>query len=91
VSRYYFLTTHDPNTLNPDEIADFIQHVHKTHGCEMIVNGIIPSLKYYLRLIEKPELFLQVYDNNLIMDYEFNTDIKETHLRMWMQLTESIR
>jgi DNA (cytosine-5)-methyltransferase 1 len=91
VSRYYFLTTHDPNTLNPNEIADFIQHVYETHGCEMIVNGIIPSLKYYLRLIEKPELFLQVYDNNLIMDYEFNTDVKEIHLRMWMQLTESIR
>ncbi|RKU24456.1 DNA methyltransferase [Candidatus Poribacteria bacterium] len=89
VCRYYLLTTAEPNTDNPMMVDQIIQKIHRQHGCEVIVNGIIPSLKYYLRLLTNPELFLACYSRNLKLDFEQNTDIKEIHLRYWNELLES--
>lgn len=89
ISRYYLLTTAEPNTDNPMMVDQIVQKIHRQHGCEVIVNGIIPSLKYYLRLLTNPELFLACYSGNLKLDFEQSTDIKEIHLRYWNELLES--
>lgn len=83
VSRYYLLTTAEPNVENVDQVNDLVNDIHQRHGCEVIVNGILPTLKYYLRLLSNPELFIENYSKNLELDYNKNTDIKEIHLRYW--------
>ena len=89
VSRYYLLTTAEPNVEDVDAVNDFVSEIHRQHGCEVIVNGILPSLKYYLRLLSNPQLFLEGYSKNLQLDYEQKTEIKEPHLRYWETLLNS--
>ena len=89
VSRYYLLTTAEPNVEDIDSVNDFVSEIHKQHGCEVIVNGILPSLKYYLRLLSSPQLFLEVYSRNLQLDFKQKAEIKETHLRYWETLLNS--
>ena len=86
VSRYYLLTTAEPNVEDIDSVNDFVSEIHRQHGCEVIVNGILPSLKYYLRLLSGPQLFLEGYSKNLQLDFQQKAEIKETHLRYWESL-----
>ena len=83
VFRYYLLTTAEPNVEDLDSINELVGEIHTQHGCEVIVNGILPSLKYYLRLLSNPKLFIDCYSKNLQLDYNHNTDIKAIHLRYW--------
>ena len=86
VSRYYLLTTAEPNVEDVDSVNDFVSEIHGKHGCEVIVNGILASLKYYLRLLSGPQLFLNGYSRNLQLDFQQKAEIKETHLRYWETL-----
>lgn len=88
-SRYYLLTTAEPNVDDPKTVNQLVRKIHRQHGCEVIVNGIIPSLKYYLRLLSNPKLFLDGYSKNLQLDFNQNTDIKEVHLRYWNELLKN--
>ena len=90
VRRYYLLTTAEPNVNNIDAVGSLVREIHKLHGCEVIVNGILPSLKYYLRLLSNPKFFLDSYSKNLQLDFNQNTDIKEIHLRYWNELLSSL-
>ncbi|MCU0498057.1 MAG: hypothetical protein MUF87_11965 [Anaerolineae bacterium] len=82
VQRYYLLTTHEPNTLVPETLIPLITHISQVHGCELIINGVIPTLKYYLRLLENPMDFLLQYQQNLAED----ADVKQPHLEKWVML-----
>lgn len=90
VSRYYLLTTAEPNVDDGETVVALVNKIRQRHGCEVIVNGILPSIKYYLRLLSNPELFLDCYSKNLQLDFQQNTDIKEIHLRYWNELLESL-
>ena len=90
VCRYYLLTTAEPNVDDTDIVDLFVRQIHTRHGCEVIVNGIFPSLKYYLRLLSDPRLFLDCYSENLQLDFNQSTDIKEVHLRYWNELLDSL-
>ena len=90
VSRYYLLTTAEPNVDEADAVNLLIRQIHAQHGCEVIVNGILPSLKYYLRLLSDPQLFLECYSRNLQSDFNQSTDIKEVHLQFWNELLDSL-
>ena len=83
VCRYYLLTTAEPNVEDVNPVNELLREIHTQHGCEVIVNGILPSLKYYLRLLSNPKLFIDCYSKNLQLDYNYNTDIKAIHLRYW--------
>ena len=90
VSRYYLLTTAEPNVDDSSTVDLLVQKIYRQHRCEVIVNGIPPSLKYYLRLLSNPKLFLDFYSKNLQLDFNENTDVKEIHLRRWNELLESL-
>ena len=90
VSRYYLFTTAEPNVDNPDTVDSLIHQIRMQHGCEVIVDGILPSLKYDLRLLSDPQLFLECYSRNLQLDFEQSTDIKEVHLQFWNELLDSL-
>ncbi len=90
IARYYLLTTAAPH-YDPDDaqkIASVVQHIRLQHGAEVIVNGIVPSLKYYLRLVNSPVDFLRQYSQNLENEFAATTDIKEDHLKKWKAIRE---
>ena len=90
VCRYYLLTTAEPNVEDVDSVNEFVSEIHKQHGCEVIINGILPSLKYYLRLLSNPKLFLDGYSKNIELDFKQKADIKEPHLLYWEKLLKSL-
>jgi len=87
VKRYYLLTTAEPfiKEDEKEEIEKKINQIRREHGCEVIINGIIASLKYYLRLIS-PSEFLKIYTENLKKDKE----VKEEHLKAWESILKSL-
>lgn len=89
VCRYYLLTTAEPEVEDVDAVRELIYKLRSEHGCEIIVNGIIPSLKYYLRLLNDPVIFLDHYGGNLQADFDISTDIKAIHLQRWYELLAS--
>lgn len=87
-SRYYLLTTAEPNVTDAEAIKTAVMQIRQEHGCEVIVNGLMPTLKYYLRLLSDTSLFLQHYSETLQADFAASTDIKTVHLLRWQQLLQ---
>jgi DNA (cytosine-5)-methyltransferase 1 len=86
VARYLLLTTAEPNQIDPAAIIEFTEQVRAAHGCEIIVNGVMPTIKYYLRLLHDLNGFLDAYESAMEADYHANTDLKRVHLEQWEAL-----
>lgn len=65
VKRYYILTTHTDCEASDVKIKNIISKTYKDHGCQIIVNGVIRTISYYLRMCKSPVDFLRLYSNNL--------------------------
>lgn len=78
VKRYYLLTTSNSDK-NRDEITKVVTEVQKKSGCQVIVNGIESTLKYYLRLLDNPDTFIISYVELL----EKDKDIKYEQREAW--------
>ncbi len=89
VDRYYILTTF-PGGFAEEEVEravnDFIIQVKTQRGLDIIANGIIPTLKYYLRFIDDYSLFVQSYTRNLTADARNSTEIKAFHIDKWIEI-----
>jgi DNA (cytosine-5)-methyltransferase 1 len=60
IDRYYILTTHVH--CEPDEeIAKKISNLKALYSCQIIANGVMPSIKYYLRLLSDPSKIFPKY------------------------------
>ena len=68
VDRYYILSTAGLEKSELDAIETEIHRIKNVHGCQLIVNGILPTLKYYLRLLQNPYEFIEHYVNLLEVD-----------------------
>lgn len=78
VNRYYILSTApQPNNEEWNKIQDEIQRIKNVHGCQLIVNGIMQSLKYYLRLLDNTFEFVDKYVNLLENDAALKFEHKE--------------
>jgi DNA (cytosine-5)-methyltransferase 1 len=89
VDRYYILTTFHDSFKNPDEekkILDIILNIKKEKGVDIIANGILTTLKYYLRFIDNYDDFLKCYTENLIKDAKVSTDVKDFHMEEWNKI-----
>jgi DNA (cytosine-5)-methyltransferase 1 len=82
VDRYYLLSTAECSPQEMALIADEAQRIKNTHGCQVIVNGIMPTIKYYLRLLDDTYEFIECYVNLL----ESETSIKFEHKKRWNEL-----
>ncbi len=91
LDRYYLLTTANPNSTDTNVIGDLIKRVRSTHGCEMIVNGVLPTIQYYLRRGKRTAAFLQTYTQALQEDFAANTDLKEVHLKRWNEILTELQ
>jgi len=89
LERYYLLTTSSPNTIFTTEIDAMIEDIRQRHGCEIIVNGVVPTLKYYLRLLPDPAAFLTYYGESLNTAFNAGTDLKQEHVKFWIRLIET--
>jgi len=82
--RYYILS--NQGIVEEDEIYTIIEEVKKEHGCQIIVNGVLDTLKYYMRLIDDLEEFYKLYSNLISTDSE----LKTIHKQKWNELTKEL-
>jgi DNA (cytosine-5)-methyltransferase 1 len=89
VKRYYVLTTYNGSFLNKTEeeyIDKLILKIKKERDLEVIPNGIIHSLKYYLRFIGDYREFIKTYTEELIRDAKNSTEVKNYHIEIWQAI-----
>ena len=85
VRRFYILSTKDKQTSKTSqEISDIVDRAVAGYGCLIIINGVEMTLEYYLRLISKPEEFLNNYVSLLEQDSTVSYEAKQH----WNMLVE---
>lgn len=72
IQRYYILSTEEPSNQERMTFDKRIEEIKNEHGCQLIVNGLIKTLNYYLRLIEDTDKFLERYIENINNNPEIN-------------------
>ena len=77
--RYYILTTAKMDDADWIGINDEIARISRIHGCQVIVNGVYATLRYYLRLLFDPTVFIRKYVDLLKID----ESIKFQHKTVW--------
>ncbi len=82
--RYYVLSSVGINERDKSEITDLITKIKTERGCQIIINGVAPTLKYYLRLITSLDEFIKNYNQAIKIDKE----LKKTHKDKWNELIE---
>ncbi len=85
-SRYYILSTSGISQSDYEEIMTKINKLKTEHGCQLIVNGLIPTLKYYMRLITNINVLLIKITENILQD----TELKVEHKKNWKKTLDEI-
>lgn len=80
--RYSIFSTANIKEQEKDEIFSQIEKIKDDHGCQVIVNGVLPSIKYYLRLIENLDEFIENYSHLI----EIDTELKREHKIKWNEI-----
>jgi DNA (cytosine-5)-methyltransferase 1 len=75
------------NTETEQEVSAYIQQIN----LDIIANGIITTLKYYLRFVDDYGEFIRVYTQNLIKDAKNSTEVKSFHLERWNEILEKYK
>ena len=70
-----------------DEIQRETKSVESNHGCQIIVNGIIPTIKYYLRLISSLPDFIENYRYLVEKDTELTKTHKDKLVKLLTKLS----
>ncbi len=83
--RYYILTTHPMHDPNEDMIRE-MENVKRLLGCQMIANGVIPTIKYYLRLLSSPGDVLPCY----VQELEADKAISFEHKDVWNKIATGV-
>ena len=94
IDRYYILTTFSGGFTSAEsekQVTEYILKLKKTQGIDIIANGIITTLKYYLRFIDNYQEFIAVYTKNLIEDAKNSTEIKNFHLEKWIEIVKKYK
>ena len=86
LDRYYLLTTASPNSTNEAKLEELAMQIRNTHGCEVIVNGVLPTIQYYLRRGKRTAAFTAAYTQALQDDFATSTDLKQVHLERWNEI-----
>lgn len=72
INTYYLLSTNE-NLDNVELISKKIIEIYKNHGCQMIVNGVFNTLRYYLRLLNNHNAFLKHYVELIEQEGDYST------------------
>ena len=94
INRYYILTTFQNGFANAETeqiVTDYILQIKKQSNLDIIANGIISTLRYYLRFIDDYAEFIRIYTKNLIEDAKNSTEVKSFHLEKWNEILEDYK
>jgi DNA (cytosine-5)-methyltransferase 1 len=80
--RYCIFSFHSVKKEDLEEIEKIIKSVEINHGCQIIVNGVITTLKYYLRLISNISDFIENYR----VEVEKDKELTKIHKDKLMEL-----
>ena len=84
VKRYYILSTKETISLREREkIKSITSKLHSNYGCQIIINGVSVTLKYYLRLLSDTDKFLDNYVTLLEEDEEVAYQTKICWNGLW--------
>ncbi len=71
-------------------MIELISDIKENHGCEVVVNGLMQSLKYYLRLIKDLDEFMKKYSENMKVEVLNSTVVKIEHLEKWNEIMKEL-
>ena len=74
--RYCIFSSSDISSLDTELIDIKISEIAKKYGCQVIINGTIPTLRYYLRLITSLDNFINKYSRLIESDSELQVNHK---------------
>lgn len=75
--RYSIFSTAGIKESDVSLIFEKIEKIRQEHGCQIIINGVLPSIKYYLRLITDLSAFIKNYSKLIEQDKELQKEHKE--------------
>jgi DNA (cytosine-5)-methyltransferase 1 len=73
--RYYILAYAGVIDEDREDIENLINKIRNEHGCQLIINGLLHTLRYYMRLINSPVDFF----NNYVSLVEKDKELKKSH------------
>ena len=79
VQRYFIFSTAGIADGEADEIHRLRTEFRRSNGCEIIVNGVLDTINYYLRLIDSPAMFVNRYTALI----EKDADLSYQHRVAW--------
>lgn len=75
--RYLILSSLNVKKEDEVDINRMINEIANNYQCQVIVNGILPTLKYYLRLVSSLAEFINNYSALIEKDQEINFEHKQ--------------
>lgn len=85
ISRYYILTTHA--NCEPDPGArKVLENIKAIYDCQVIANGVLPTIRYYMRLLEDPSAIFPAYVALLQVDKA----IAHEHRTAWNDVVKAV-
>lgn len=84
--RYCLFSSANIKQTELEIIRMEVNQIAKEHGCQIITNGILQTLKYYLRLIISLEDFVEGYSNLVELDNE----LKLIHKIKWNKILSKL-
>lgn len=77
LQRCYILTTAQPCGGQDQASQEMIQRIRNSHGAEVIVNGVLPTIRYFLRLLKRPASIFPLYVDLLAHDPSISYEQRE--------------
>lgn len=85
--RYLILSSANIKQEDASDINQMIDDIANKYKCQVIINGILPTIKYYLRLINYLPDFINNYSTLIEKDQEINFD----HKQKWNEIIARFR
>jgi len=82
LQRCYILTTAATCGGQDTASLEIIQRIRNSHGAEVITNGVLPTIKYLLRLLKNPSSIFPVYVELLAKD----RSVSYEHRQKWNEV-----
>jgi DNA (cytosine-5)-methyltransferase 1 len=82
LQRCYVLTTAQPCGGQDRASQGMIQRIRNSHGAEVIANGVLPTIRYFLRLLKTPASIFPIYVDQLAHD----RSISYEHRQKWNEV-----
>lgn len=80
--RYLILSSANVKKEDEIDINKMIDEILNSSQCQIIVNGILPTIKYYLRLVSSLPEFINHYSALIEKDHEINFE----HKQKWAEI-----